>query len=351
MAAVLYGAGPIRWSGGKDDEGFRNYTIVHLVKCDPQDGPNKVMNCPGLPAVGSYWNFGNDVDVWATCKFGMKVKSFLDKDKNLFWEVEQEFSTAQELTKCEDTSNGNPLLEPMRISGSFTKYTEEITYALNGYIIKNSAHEIIKGSELEFDKSRPTVKIGQNVATLGLATFSNMIDCVNNTPMWGLPARCVKLSNVNWGRKYQGTCTPYYSREFDFEIRYPDPLFTAGNTTEPTGKVDISGNPILVPTTLGGFDRQVNDRGKMCLNGYWGPTGWITVPIPGAGGTPNPDPNKPSHFIRFKDRSLQYGITDLKNGVPVTDKPTVSNPVVVGKIDIIHYKGVNFFTLGIPTTL
>src|SRR5690606_22693106 len=89
-----------------------------------------------------------------------------------------------------------------------------------GNPIKSSSHEQFRGSNVEFDANRPTVWVDQNVSSLGLATFASMIDCVNDRPLWGLPKRRIKLSNVTWERKMYGTCRFYYTRKLEFDIRY-----------------------------------------------------------------------------------------------------------------------------------
>ena len=38
-----------------------------IVAANVTDGPQVVMNAPGLPIVGSFWNFDSDTDQWAFC--------------------------------------------------------------------------------------------------------------------------------------------------------------------------------------------------------------------------------------------------------------------------------------------
>lgn len=287
MAATLID-GQRKWSSNRDEkEGHRSYNILHVVKTTtPLDGPATVMQTPGLPTIGSTWNFDNDIDVWAFCTPFMKVTPLQEKegDKVKFWKVEQKFTTARNNQRCQDATIENPLLEPQRVSGSFIKYTEEAVTDKDGGPITNSSHELIRGPHVEFDKSRPTVQIGQNVLNLGLATFSDMVNKVNSVPMWGLPVRTVKLSSVSWTRNVYGVCFFYYTRDFEFDIIYET------------------------------FDRTILDEGTKALNGEFDQaTGaWTLININGVA----PDPGNPDHFNRIKDRRFENIRVPLKDGIP-----------------------------------
>lgn len=265
-------AGPRTWNMARDSEGHRTYKVKYLVECDKLDGPGVAIRCPGLPYPGSRWIIDNEVDLWATCRWDADVTPLVtDGDPNTFFEIDFTFSTKPfDRKSCKDTEITDPLLEPQKISGSFVKYTEEATTDRLGQFIKNSAHEQLRGPQVEFDSNRPQVRIEQNVAILNLALFSSMVDCVNAYPMWGLGPRRIKLSNVTWEKKYHGTCQPYYTRTFEFEIRYD------------------------------GFDRDLLDEGTKVLHGAWNHTtgNWDLVNIAGE----PPNRNNPNHFSRFKDR-------------------------------------------------
>lgn len=325
VAAIL--DGQMKWSGDRDEEGHRTYKITHRVEAAFTDGPWNVMNATGLPLVGSYWNFDGDSDPWAFCYPTMKVTPEInDGEKNKYWRVEQTFST-KPLNRCQDESIEDPLLEPQKVSGSFVKYTQEATRDRFGQSIVNSAHEHYRGPRVEFDHNRPTVRIEQNVASLGLDTFSQLIDHVNDSPMWGLPARTVKLSNVSWERKLHGICNFYYTRIFDFDINY----FT--------------------------FDRKVPDEGTKVLHGHWasqddtgtgGETGWVLDNINGS----PPDPNNPQHFDRFKDRRGENARTLLDGaGKPLEGSAMgtggTTDPIV---FTIEYYPESNLLALGVPTS-
>jgi hypothetical protein len=49
-----------------------------------------------------------------------------------------------------------------------------------------------------------------------------MIDTLNDATLWGLPKRCVKLSNVSWERKYYGSnfSNIYYMVRYEFDIDF-----------------------------------------------------------------------------------------------------------------------------------
>lgn len=310
--------GPINWNLGVEEEGHYTYTITHLVESDdPGDGPAIVSNTPGLPQPGDPWHFFNDFDDWVWCLPTMTVIPVVEVEKNLHWHVTQYFSSRLP-DLCRTERYTDPLLEPDRISGTFTKYQEEARYDRFGNPITNSAHEALHGPAVEFDANRPTVRIEQNVADLELDVFSSMIDTVNDAPMWGLPERCIKLSNVTWEKHFRGDCDPYYTRALDFDVKYDT------------------------------FDRDIRDEGTKVLNGHWDTaTGQWTLDPVNIGGVPiPPDKNNPTHFIRYQDP--KYNLTRVLldgNGKPVMDIN------LAGEIHVEKYDESNFFLLGVPAVL
>jgi hypothetical protein len=202
------------------DDYHRNYRIKWLVETDDvEDGPNRAMNCPGLPQVGSVWNFGNDNDAFAYCWPNWTVSQFnaSSNEPNTLWVVDQPFSTKFNMTAM--SSPENPLAQPPDISGTFVKYQREMQYDFEGKPIRTMSFEIRRGKEVEFDANRPTVSISINYPTLGLSTFAFMIDSVNGSPMWGLGSRMVKLSNIRWSRNIH-RFGYFYTRHYDFDIDY-----------------------------------------------------------------------------------------------------------------------------------
>lgn len=297
------------------EDGNRTYTVTHLVFTDSfSDGPYTVLNCPGLPSIGSQWTFGNDSDLYSYCTPYASVRIHDEKegDPTKWWRVQQKF-TSEPLVRCQDTQVEDPLLEPQKVSGSFVKYTEEAVVDRLGVPVLSSSYELFRGPQVEIDKNRPQVRIEQNVAVLGLEVFSEVMDYVNDSPMWGLPARCVKLSNVSWERKVYGVCNYYYTRIFEFDINY--------NT----------------------FDRNILDEGTKALNGHWDRTtgAWTLDDINGGA----PDNTNPTHFIRVKDKNGENMRVILDGtGKPLTDS---ANPVYR---ETEFYKQTNLLSLGVPAT-
>jgi hypothetical protein len=285
MAQIV--RGPRIWGGERDDEGHRTWHITFVVHTDdPLDGPFSILMTPGLPTTGALWVFGNDVDAWAWCHPQCTVHSSDQPgDPTGTWLVERTFST-KPIKRCQDKSVEDPLLEPQKISGNFVKYQEEAMIDRYGLPLWNTAGERITGPKAEFDANRHTIKIEQNVPDLQLPLISSMKDTVNDSDLWGVPARCVKLSDVSWERKLWGVCTYYFSRSFTFEIRMPQPIYNADATQ--------------VIDTIPGWDRAVPDEATKCLRGRW-----ITDIDDSNYGkyldVNNPDVTNLQDFIRFKD--------------------------------------------------
>lgn len=295
MAAFVK-PGQTSWSGVREPDGHRTYTLKSLVVADKRDGPSTVLTAIGLPLPGTTWLVDDDLDLYAICTFEAKVTPRVTDEPNFHWDVEQKFTTRPQ-NRCFNDAVGNPLTEPMKVSGSFTKFTEEASEDLYGNPIRTSSFETIRGKEVEFDSNRPTVHIEQNVADLELPLLVEMMrGTVNDDELWGLPAGTVHLSSCNWERCYLDGCDVYYKRVFDFEIKED------------------------------GWARDLVDEGTKALNGHWedepedpddpdGPRrgSWVLDDI---GGNP-PNPSNPNHFIRFQDRNGNNARVILDgNGVP-----------------------------------
>jgi hypothetical protein len=284
-----------------DEEGQRTYKLLTVLESSTGlDGPANVQQCELLPQAGATWNILDDSDEWAWCRANMSIKSREVTDEKVkFWDVEQTFSTKaqpKDKQRCMDVKVQDPLLEPPKVSGSFVKEKEPATNDRFGFPIVNSAHELLRGPTVEFDKNKPTIKIEQNVATALQAYIlpGLMADCVNAYPIWGFPPRTVKLSQPTWDRMFYGTCLVYYKRTLEFEV---------DKTT---------------------WDRTTVDEGNKVLNGRWDQaTGnWVLVDIPGQGA---PQYYNPQHFIQFTDRNGQAARVILDgrgrpSGVPIVGR-------------------------------
>lgn len=295
MSSTLLGM--VDWNGSRDIEGHREYKAQWLVESnDIDDGPSVIFTTAGLPAIGSYWDFGNDLDAWAYCMPDWKITPAVTKEPNELWIVEQTFST-KPMKRCQDTAIENPLSEPARLSGSFVTFSRECMYDRFGDATLSSSFELLRGPSMEMDDARPTVQVGLNFTTLPLSLFSSMLHTVNDATLWGLPARCVKLSNATWTRQLYGTCTFYYTVDYDFDIRYDT------------------------------FDVDVLDEGSRVL---------------APGGTPT----NPRHFTVYKDlngentRCILDGSGEAWDG---TGSPGVRH--------VEKYNESNLLLLGIPTSL
>jgi len=309
----------VAWRLERNREGHRTYHVTWCVSADVSDGPSVIMSATGLPAIGSTWNYGG-ADSFAYCLPTMNVTHAPGVPPGhpaRLWHVEQTFSTIP-MKRCQDESIEDPLLEPQDVSGSFVKYTQEITTDRYGTLLKTSSHQPLQGPDVEFPAGNPTVRVSQNVAALGLSTFASMYLTVNDDTLWGLATRTILLSNVSWQRLIYGTCDYYYKRTFDFDIDY------------------------------GTWDRQTPDYSNMCIKGDWNrkvdPPVWTE-----ASGV---DEDNPQDFMRFKDVNGENCRVLLNGyGRPLSGSGTgtgTGDDIVY--IDIEHFDESNFLTLGIPTS-
>jgi hypothetical protein len=267
--------GPVSQTLRVDAEGHREYRVKFKMTTDLPglDGPQQAYFCPGLPLAGAFYQIKNDIDLWAWCREDADITPEREGEPSRVYFATQLFSTKPpepDKMRCNTTQVQSPLLEPPKISGNFSKYTEESAFDRFGVQITYSSFEPIRGRPVEFDNNRPTVRIETNVANLNWPLCAALVDTVNALPMWGLPKRCVKLTNVSWERKFYGTCSVYYTRTLEFEIDY--------NT----------------------WDRNIPDVSNLALRGFFNAAGHWELRLIG-GQLPNP--NNPSHYEQIKDRS------------------------------------------------
>lgn len=281
--------GPRKWSATRDKDGFVDYKMTILVRCDIGDGPANILNnTPGLPVYGTPWivpTFNEDatsladIDIWAFFRWDAEVTPVVTEEANDLFEVTLTASNRWPSPKDGDRPYDqdpptDPRLDPPKISGSFVRYTEEAVQDRFGSYVTNSAWELIRGPHVEFDRNRPQIHISFNSAVLPLSYLTAMTDTVNAFFLWGLPPRTIKLSEAEWELKFFGQGEFYYGLSFTFDIN------------------------------LGTWDRDILDEGTKVIHGEWdnGPGGsgnWLVTNI--GGQTPNP--LNPQHFIRFKDRN------------------------------------------------
>jgi len=311
MSAIVLGE--IGWSGSRDKDGHREYRMKWLIDTrDVELGPAAVFNCPGLPSVGSSWSFFADHDPWAYCWPNWTVQQHMQgQEKSTLWTVEQLFST-KPLKRCQDSSIESPLAEPPKISGSFAAESVECHEDRFGNPFRNSALEQIRGKMVEFDETRPSVRVEMNIGTLPLGVIAAMANTVNDSSLWGLGSRMIKLSSATWQRQLYGTCSFYFTVVYEFEAN--------GNT----------------------WDRRVLDEGTMCLLG-WAPGSALkdNKLDPGIA-----DLTDPKNFEQYKDINGENTRVFLDGqGRPVQGG---ADPAV---ITLERYAESNFLLLGIPATL
>lgn len=264
--------GPRKVELVRDANGHRDYKVTYFVESDSYlDGPATALATPGLPLAGATYLVNNDIDTYAYARLDASVKAVIDDDKPRHFLVEVLFSTKGTVGKCQDGQFENPLLEPAKVSGTFRTIREEATHDRLGRPVTNSSHEQIRGPQNEWDIGLPTVRIEQNVGLLNQGTLANMVNTVNGTPLWGLPKRCVKLSNAAWEKKFYGFCLAYYTRVLDFEIN------------------------------AGTWDRNIRDFGTKVLYGHWSNDQWVLDPIDADNAVGNR--YNPNHFMRAVDKN------------------------------------------------
>ena len=276
--------GPVEKSLTVDEKGHRLYTLKWRIWTDSispgsADGPTNILLTPGLPLPGTIWQLDADVDVWAYCLPNAEITSETPGKPSNTWFVTQTFTTKPIERRLTVGRQADPMFEPPRVSGSFVKFTEEGVFDRFGLPIANSAHELFRGPQNEWDMARATIQIEQNVPILGLDVIHTMIDSVNDLPMWGFPARFIKLQNVTFKEMFH-RFSSFWFRTLQFEV---------------WARKDESG------TIISGWDRLILDEGSKALRGRWVNEGTAAAPQWNWELVGSPDANNPADFIRFTD--------------------------------------------------
>jgi len=348
--------GPSSYTLKSDNDGYRTYSVKFKVYSDStypyMDGPLTAARCPGLPQYGDIWSFGSEIDPWVWCypEFDVAAAPEFKEGRPVFvWIITKTFSNKPLGKKCQDSEIQDPLLIPQKVSGKFNKVRIEATRDRFNEPIQNSAFEVIRGSEIEFDAGNPTIKIEQNVPLLEFNLVSALMHTVNDFYLWGFPPRCIKLSSFDWEKVYYGTCYYYYKRTFEFEVN-----------TKAITVLDSVTNATIGAYIVSGWDKDLLDEGTKVVRGQWdknpsSPTYKAYKPDPSAtfSSLTNSYTN-PKDFVRFQDWNGNYSKVILDgHGRPwdpdnLTTGTSDDNP---GNNHVEYYQESNFFLLNIPSVI
>lgn len=306
MAGTLLGLfswGPV----SRDDVGHRTYPVSHKVEVASYlEGPATALQTPGLPSVGSTWAFGDDLDVYAYCTPQATAKCVQEGDgeRASIWLVEQTFTT-KPMSRCNSTTIDSPLSEPAQIRGGFSPFREEAIYDRFGDFLLMSSLERMTGPEVEIERGRPIVTISMNVATLPLATFSEMIDtgAVNDATMWGLPARCIRLAEVSWERYLYGVCTYFYRVNYTFEIKFD--TWNRFIVDQGTRVKELDDEPISATNPLIPFFNPLTHKPDIAF-------------LDGDGNPVYVDQGEPFSNVHVWEKEIEYEYNFFTLGIPAT---------------------------------
>lgn len=314
-----------------DEKGQRTYTVDYLVRATQGDTLTTIYNVtspPNVPAAyqgDSLAMLSPEAEITPLVSEGGEVE---------WWLVKRTYKTNVRL--CHENANEDPLLQPPIVRGSFTRVSEEqsIAHQVRWYVNnevyreqyfttpRNSAHEVLRGPQVEADIARPQIQVTLNLSQTQFNAFNIMqyVNAVNMTPMWGFPPRTVRLTDVKWEHKFYGNCYKYYTVEFTFDVF-------------------MRFNPLL-GSVVSGWDRFVLDEGTKVLRGRWNTDDNVWIVDDDA------DRLNPADFIRYKDPNgeLTRVVLDGK-GEPCV-KGEENDEAKPGLIEIRFYRAVDFLTLG-----
>lgn len=266
---TAYLVGPVNQSASRDQKGHRTYNITwHVRTTTALDGPQAIMGSWPLPAVGTPYSLDNDYDPWAFCTPELTIaphKDVSEGDPFQDWLVTQTWTT-EPMNRCNTATIENPLLEPFELSGDFQHEQKEASVDRFGAPLLHPNFQPITGPLVETKTSYPTISIAFNSATLPLSTYVLLINKVNDAPLWGLPARCIRFSDAKWERILYGTCFYYFRTTYTFECNLDtfDPPCPASGTTALRQGGDPNNPADFVPVQANGenVEALLNDKGE-----------------------------------------------------------------------------------------
>lgn len=329
---VIDNSGARSWSLKRDVDGHRNYRITHRVHVDREiHGPLAALELtPGLPEPGSTWDEGDLEDEWAFFTQEADVEQAGRGPDNQFFDVTQ-YATTKPTIDCSQDGRTDPLLFPDRVRIESINYVTEVTVDINGDPYANSAWELFRGPQAEYDAHRLRVVIEQNVADLEITLLQSLMHNLNDATMWGFDPRMIKFSGFDAEPKYHSNCEKYWLRRLTFDI-------------------------------ASDFDRCILDEGTKVLDGKWDKdpsSSTFGQYIPRRANPFNPftsdaDPNNPNDFIHYVDYNGNPTRVILNGrGVP-WDATGVSSGTAddnAGSICLQVYDQGNLFLLGVPLDL
>lgn len=303
MSATLLGLHD--WSLTRDDDGFKEYLVVWKVKTtSANDGPEVVVNVAGIPSVGTAYAIGNDANSWAFAYPRTRVERTNKRSgAKRLWYLHQTFST-KPLLRCQTAAVASPLLEPTKIGGSFVRQLREATEDNTAQPLVNSAKQRFTGKLVEIDDYRPTIEFEWNQATNPVALLAEyLVDggAVNDSTLYGLSARKIRVSSGSWEKRYYGVCTAYYNVRVGLEVNFDT------------------------------WDRKIPDEGRM-----------VFADVLGDG-----DKANPKNYVRAKDHHGENIEVRLNLAGEIWDGTTPADPTHTFKL----HPEKNLLLLGIPSSL
>lgn len=191
----------------------RRYKRVLVVETnDINDGPEIILNTPGMPQLGSSYALGNDFDTIAVC---VDLQCEPDPNSPYVWKV----SALYDSSRTVDLGLSNPLNLPAEITWTFAKYEYPLQRDANGVPMANSSGERFD-PPLTVEVSRPILTVSRNEASYNEEIAIAYQDAVNSDTFGPAEPLQAKISMIT-GQRMVDIGIQYWkvTYEIEFQVR------------------------------------------------------------------------------------------------------------------------------------
>jgi hypothetical protein len=226
MTATVRGVSSQGRDGRVGSDFKREYVVTYLVHTtDSDDGPQQIIDAPGVPNFGDRYTLGNDDDMFALAQ----DISVTQRDSPDEWEVQVTYKTIS----FAGTSPGGGA-SPTDMAPKITASTRSRSIVIPGRYqdpknaspdvgydlgVHNSAGQHFDPPpELEIDE--PVLSIRRNMRTIDWPFIMSITNAVNESSFFGCPPRTLKFSTPSIESAVDSVTGEYWILNYSLVYKY-----------------------------------------------------------------------------------------------------------------------------------